>query len=272
MKKRFVLLIDFSKYSKNLVHYACDWSKQVDADILLMHQTQVLSPAIAHNKHKQQISHDANKEAIKKLKKLAKDLIPETINVSFSVEETRLQNRLAQLSTTLYDNLIFVGLKEKVIFEKLFISSMTLQVIDKTQNIVVAMPKDISTFSHERIFVAVTDKHPLNIDKLNNFLKFIENEDTSLTFFYLAKPHEKTKQIENQLKELSEAYADRFNTSFAVYEGSQPFDDIKKVINNNIEEMLVVQRGSRLLTDKLFRKFLINDLVYEGQTPLIVLP
>lgn len=36
--------------------------------------------------------------------------------------------------------------------------------------------------------------------------------------------------------------------------------------------MLVVQKGSRLLTDQLFRQFLINELVYEGQTPLIVLP
>ena len=237
-----------------------------------MHQTHVLSPAIAHNKHKQQISHDANKQALQKLKTLAEDLIPETINVSFSVEETRLQYRLAQLSTTQYDNLIFVGLKEKLIFEKLFIGSMTLQVIDKTEHIVVAMPKDISTFSHERIYVAVTDKHPINIDELNNFLKCIENENTIITFFYLAKPNEKTKQIENQLKELSEAYAHRFNTSYAIYEGTRPFEDIKKVINNTIEELLVVQRGSRLLTDKLFRKFLINDLVYEGQTPLIVLP
>ena len=44
------------------------------------------------------------------------------------------------------------------------------------------------------------------------------------------------------------------------------------VINNKIDEMLIVQKGSRLLTDQLFRRFLINELVYEGQTPLIVLP
>jgi len=27
MKKRFIILIDFSEYSRNLIKYACDWSK-----------------------------------------------------------------------------------------------------------------------------------------------------------------------------------------------------------------------------------------------------
>jgi len=74
------------------------------------------------------------------------------------------------------------------------------------------------------------------------------------------------------LRELCAMFVDRFNTDFAIYEGNNPFEDIKKVINNKIDELLIVQKGSRLLTDQLFRRFLINELVYEGQTPMIVLP
>ncbi len=88
----------------------------------------------------------------------------------------------------------------------------------------------------------------------------------------MAKPNEKTKGIEKHLNELKEMFSDKYNTSFAIYEGNNPFSDIKKVVNNKIDEMLIVQKGSRLLTDQLFRRFLINELVYEGQTPLIVLP
>lgn len=53
-----------------------------------------------------------------------------------------------------------------------------------------------------------------------------------------------------------------------IYEGS----NIKDVINSKVDELLVVQKGSRLFSDHLFRKFMINELVYEGQTPMIVLP
>ena len=149
---------------------------------------------------------------------------------------------------------------------------MALQLIEKVKNIVVAMPKEIDTFSHEKIFVAVTEKHPLNILKLNKFLNFIDSKNTSLTFFYLAKPNEKTKGIEKQLNNLHSLFSEKFDTKTVIYEGSTPFEDIKKIINNKEEEMLIVQKGSRLLTDQLFRRFLINELVYEGQTPLIILP
>lgn len=272
MKKRFIILIDFSEYSGNLVKYACDWSKQTNAELLLVHQSVVLAPALTDNESRQQIAQHTNEEALQKLKALVKDLIPSTVKVSFSVSESNLQLTLPKLLEEPYDNLIFTGIKGTGLLKKLFLGSVALQVIDNTKNIIVAMPKEIDTFSHEKIFVAVTEKHPLNILELNKFLNFIDSKNTTITFFYLAKPNEKTKGTEKHLKDLSEMFADRFNTDFAIYEGNSPFEDIKKVINNKIDELLIVQKGSRLLTDQLFRRFLINELVYEGQTPLVVLP
>jgi hypothetical protein len=203
---------------------------------------------------------------------LAKELIPPTIKVSFNVSESNLQLTIQKFLMESYENLIFAGIKGTGLLKKLFLGSVALQVIDNTKNCIIAMPKEIDTFSHEKIYVAVTEKHPLNVLELNKFLNFIDNKNTTITFFYLAKPNEKTKGIEKHLYELKEMYSDRYNTSFAIYEGVNPLEDIKKIINNKIQEMLVVQKGSRLLTDQLFRRFLINELVYEGQTPLIVLP
>lgn len=272
MKKRFIILIDFSEYSSNLIKYACDWNKQVNAELLLVHQSIVLAPALTDNESRHQIAEHTNEEALQKLKVLAKELIPPSIKVTFNVSESNLQLTLPKLLEEPYNNLILTGIKGTGLLKKLFLESVALQVIDNTKNCIVAMPKEIDTFSHEKIFVAVTEKHPLNVLELNKFLNFIDRESTSITFFYLAKPYEKTKGVESHLKDLSEMFADRFNTDFAIYEGNSPFEDIKKVINNKIDELLIVQKGSRLLTDQLFRKFLINELVFEGQTPLIVLP
>lgn len=272
MKNRFIILVDFSEYSSNLIKYACDWAKQANAELLFVHQSIVLAPALADHESKQQIARHTNDEALKKLKNLAKDLIPPTLNISFSVSERHLQSILTKLLAEPYNNLIFLGIKGTGILKQLFLGSVTLQVVDNIKNTVVAMPKEISTFSHQKIFVAVTEKHPLNILELNNFLNFINYENTCVTFFYLAKPNETTKGIENKLNDLSNSFANRFNTKTEIYEGNNPFAEIKKVINNKEEEMLIVQKGSRLFTDQLFRRFLINELVYEGQTPLIVLP
>jgi len=272
MKKRFILLIDFSEYSSNLIKYACDWSKQIKCELLLLHQTIALAPALADVESKQQIIQHANDAALDKLNALAMQLIPPTVNVSCFVSESHIQNTIEKLLAEPFYNIIFTGIKGTGLLKKIFIGSLTLQIIENVENIVVAMPKEISKYSHEKIFVAVTEKHPLNILELNNFFDFIDREKTCITFFYLAKPNEKAKGIEKQLNDLSKLFAARFNTKTAIYEGNNSFEDIKKVINNKEEEMLIVQKGSRLLTDQLFRRFLINELVYEGQTPLIILP
>ena len=272
MARRFILLIDFSEHSVSLAKYAFDWSKKANAELLLVHQTLVYTPALTDNETRQEISRNANNEGLQKLKAFVNTHMPKAMKVSYSVSERPLQFTLSGLLAEDYEDLTFVGLKGTGFLKKIFLGSVALEVIDNVKNIIIAMPREIETFSQKKIFVAVTEKYPLNIPELNNFLNFIDRKSTSITFFYLAKPYEKTKGIEKQLKDLSNLFSDRFYTQTAVYEGNHPFEDIKKVISNKVDEMLIVQKGSRLLTDQLFRRFLINELVYEGQTPLIVLP
>ncbi|HET8963858.1 MAG TPA: universal stress protein [Chitinophagales bacterium] len=272
MRKRFILLIDFSEYSNNLIKYAIDWSKEVNPEILLFHQTIILSPALADSEAKQQIIDFSNNEALQKLQALAQSIIPNTMRVSYLVSEKPLHISLSELIAEPFENLIFVGVKGTGVLKKIFLGSVAVQAIKKTRNIIVAMPKEINTFSHEKIFVAINEKEPLNTVELNNFLKFIDNENTHITFFYLAKPKENTNHIEKELQQLAEMFADRFTTDIAIYEGQNRLEDIKKVINNNIDELLVIQKGSRYFTDQFFQRFIINELVYDGQTPLIVLP
>lgn len=272
MKKRFILLIDFSEYSNNLIKYAYDWSTQANAELLLVHQTIVLTPGLTDKEIKKSITEHTNNEAIQKLKSLAKGIIPPSAKVSYFASDNNLQLTLANLLKEPYDNIIFFLSKESKMLKKLFLGSLKVQIIDNIENIIVAIPKEITNFSNEKIFIAVTEKHPLNITGLKDFLYLINNTNTSLTFFYLTKPKENTEKIEKHLQYLSASFADRFNTSYSIYEASNPFEGINKIIKNKDSEILVVQKGSRLLTDHFFRKYLITELVYEGQFQLIILP
>lgn len=268
MKKRFIILIDFSAYSTNLLKYAYDWSRHINAELLLLHQTIVVAPALADYESKASITQITNIEALKKLKNLAREILPPGAKAQYNVSEVHLQLSLPKLLSEPFEHLVFVGLKGTGLLKKLFIGSTALQVIEHTNNIVVAMPKEIDKFNPEKIFVAVSGKHPFNIIALDNFLGFVEASARDITFFYLAQPNEDKSDIEKQLASLAQLCSGRFNTQYRIYEGSS----IKDVINNTVDELLVVQKGSRLFADHLFRKFMINELVYEGQTPMIVLP
>jgi len=241
-------------------------------ELLLVHQSIVLAPAFTDYESKQHFITRSNNEALEKLTLFAKEFIPPSIKVSYCVSENHLQETINMLLAESFHHLIFIGLKQTGLLKQVFMGSLAIKVIENSGGVVVAMPKDISGFSYKKVFVAVTEKYPLNILELNNFLYFTEKEITHLTFFYLAKPFERTKKIERQLKDLSMFFGDRFQTKTAIYKCQNPFEGIKKLISNKKEELLVVQKGSRFLIDRLFRRFMINKLVYEGQTPLIILP
>ncbi|MCW5899860.1 MAG: universal stress protein [Flavobacteriales bacterium] len=272
MRKRFILLIDFSESSANLIRYAGDWAIKADVEILLVHRTTVRAPGLADIESRRQIAHHANMEALGELRSLAREILPNDLKVSYSVSEEHLRPTLAHLLAQPFQDLVLVGVKGTGLVKKLMVGSVALELIDNTGNCVVAVPKDIHAFSQSTIHVSVTEKYPLNILGLNNYLDFLEGRNVRITFFHLAGPYERTSGIKKYLKELSDLFSHRVETDFAVYEGANPFQDIKRIVTNRAEEVLVVQRGTRLLTDQLFRKFLINELVYEGHIPLVVLP
>lgn len=272
MQKRFIVFVDFSEHSANLLEYALDWSKQANAQLLLVHQTKVLVPGLADTETKGSILQISNSESLAQLKKFGSSILPSGTAVSYLATNDHFGVILRDLLAERYKNLIFVGLKEASLLKKIFIGSTAFQVIENTNNIVVAIPMGFSKFRFKKIFVAVSDQHPLNIMELNKLLDFGGASIKSIVFFHLAKPFEHIPNMEKQLMELTDFFSKTHKTSFAIYEGSNSFDDIKKIINNDEEEMLVVQKGSRFLADQLFRKFLITELVHQGHMPLVVLP
>lgn len=272
MEKRFIVLIDFSACSNSLLKYASQWSAEADAKLLLVHQSIVVAPAFMDPESKESVVRDVNNEALEKLKILAGEIVSEKSEIEYSVSDNHLQLTLERLLQEPYEHLIFVGLKSTSLLKKLFIGNTALEMIDNTNEIVVTIPVEVDRFSHRKIFIAVSDKHPINILALRKLFYSFSTKETSITFFHLTKPGENAHEIEKYLSELAVMFGEDYRANYAIYEGNNPFEDIKKVINNKIDEILVVQKGSRILTDQLFRKFAINELVYEGQTPLIVLP
>ncbi len=272
MKTRFIVLIDFSAYSDAITSYAYDWSQQVGAELLFVHQSYVLAPALTSKSDREYITEQTTVATSAELLAFVRRIIPSSVPVSSHVSPDSLLHTLSTLSNEPYTNVVIMGIKGTSVLKQIFLGSVATQIIDSTDNLVVAMPKEVTRFAHEMVYIAVTKKHPLNILELNKLLKLIRTDNTTLTFFNLAKPNEHTQGIEKYLADLCEMYGDGYQVKYATYRGISPSSDIKKVINCESGDLLVVQRGSRLLTDQLFRKYLINELVYEGLTPLVVLP
>lgn len=273
MQKRFIVLIDFSEYSDNLLKYAADWSRQVGAELLLVHKTEfAVSGRLSEQKiegiRKRRIS-----EGLEKLQELRRSVLPDTAyNVTYKVVPYHLTAALSKLSEEPYENTTFVGLKGTGLLKRLFLGSVAVKVIEKAKNLVVAAPKDVEGFPPEKLFVGLREEHPLNVQALKSLLRLFGEKAPAIIFFTVANPNKDIAEKEKYLAEVAKQFAPEINSTFSVYQGAHFTGQIKKMIGDRKKEVLVVQKGSRFLQDRLFRKFLINELIYNGKTPLIILP
>lgn len=273
MKRRFIVLVDFSEYSEAAVRFAYTLSRLSDAGLLLVNNTIVMSPAFTDEFSKKSMAQSANDKAVDSLRDLAWKLLPTgTEDVEFLASQMHITLLLQSLVGEPYENIVFAGVKGTGFLKQLFIGSTILQVIEHVDCTISVVPKGISSFSHNRIFIAVTEKYPLNTNALALLLNVVKPVVKKIIFFHVRKTEEQSEGMEKLLENLAGQFRQDFDTQYEIYERADFFETIKKVIKDTTSDMLVLQKGSRLFKDMLFRKFFINDLVYEGQIPMIILP
>jgi predicted DNA-binding ArsR family transcriptional regulator len=271
MKKRFIILVDFSNLSSNLIKYASQWGRKVEPEIILVHQTHILLPSLVDYETKKNAIQETNHEARQKLKKLANDLITNELQVKYYVSHEHLKTIFLHLFSDPFENLIFVGLKGTGFFKRLLMGSVALHVIENSNNSIIAIPETISSFEHQKLYVAISENYDFNLAEFNSFLNFMDKDAIHITFFHLTQFNEVNVNMNEKLVGLTNLYSSKYKSDYQVFESKNVVDDIKKMIENNQNEILIIQKGSRLFTDQLFRRFLINELVYDGKTPMVLL-
>lgn len=272
MKNRFIILVDLSSESEHLIQFAYDWSRNVGADMLLVHHTVVMLPALTPYESKKKLTKIANQESLDTLRRFTESVLPGAISIGFMASEKPLVTQLRTLLRGPFNNLVFLGLTKKGLLEKLFIGSEAIKVIDGIDNLIVAVPLHPECCSPETIHVAVQKNNPLNIIDFNKFLNFRKASIKDIVFFSVLESGDDWNDAEKYLRDLTQLYSDRYAAAYEMYKAQGGFQDLKRIILSKKDEFIVVQRGSRMFLDQIFRKFLINDLVYEGNIPLVILP
>jgi len=272
VKNRFLVLIDFSPYSEQLLRFVHEWNKRINAEINLIHSTEILMPLMTPPESKQEIINIANRDAFKKLGELTKAVFPEGSLFKSIVSEEDLILTLRRLLLQNHNNLVFMGLKGTGLLKRIFIGSRSVRVIEGIDNLIVAMPKNAACCPPEAIHVAVQKSCPLNIIELNKLLKLVGEKVNKVNFFTVLRNHEDPTVAEKYLKEIVELYAGVIDVSYELYEEKNTLLNLKNVILEKKNEFIVVQKSSPFFLVPMFKKFLINELVYEGNNPLIILP
>lgn len=274
MKTRFIILIDFSDYSANQIRFARQWSESTDGEIILVHQTTPLIPTMTDEQSKQLIRENTNRAAREELIKLTIQTVGNTSGFGYLASEKDTEEILNDLTKQHeYNNILLVGLRgTNNTLRKLLMGSFALNIIENAKNIVVTLPKQTKHFEQSSIFVAVNKSYPVNLRQFEKLLSTFDKTKLSITFFSVIKNGENEIEAENHLNELYESFKNETIVNTLLIEGDNVQTEITDLLENRPNTLLVVQKGSRFLVDKLFRHFLINDLMHDGNIPLIILP
>lgn len=118
MKKRFILLIDFSEHSESLLKYAYDWSLQIETEFLIIHQTEVITPTLADIKTREKFTQEINLKMLDQVKSFVENILPNQAQLNYDVSDKNLNFTLKAHLNTGFEDLIFVGIKETSLRKK----------------------------------------------------------------------------------------------------------------------------------------------------------
>lgn len=272
MKTRLVLLIDFSHYTEILIKFAQKWCQSIDAEVLLVHQVYSTVPAMTDLESRQRIINYEKSKALEKLSSLAKDNFKTPVKTSCKVIESALTFTLPKILTGGYNDLIIVGTKGAGLFSNFLLGSTTIKVIEKLNYTTIVLPLNHHNKTPKVLTVATHYKFPLNKIDFNILLAVTEKFIEAIRFISVKTPNDDYNKTEEYLKRLHHEYNNQIDASYKIFAGDSVSGELKNYVKKIPNTLMVIQKGSRAISDHLFRKFIINELVNDSSLPLIVIP
>ncbi|MBN8876469.1 MAG: universal stress protein [Sphingobacteriales bacterium] len=270
MKKRFIVLIDFSDYSKHLLLLVNTWAKKANAEVVLVHQVIKPVPALATTDVIDKLKQSLRESALEELKAFANEVIGDNNNIRFRVDTAHLISIIENLEVANTIDYIFVGLNDRPAIDRLFLGSTASELSKQSDKIILAFPTQNTDISVDKLYVGVKEKYPVNEKAFQNLIGIMKDVIREIHFFSSLKPAEEQETTEKYLQLLNTRYGSQIDASYTIYRNEKPINTVKEYMLKN-KGLLVIQKGSRTLAD-LFRKFWTTEMINSANIPVIILP
>jgi len=273
MKTRLLTLLDLTEDPSVVLEFCNHFSKGGTAEVHLMHQVLGIVPGLADARSRELILEEEKKDALIKLQSLAKERFTISNYPYLHVtDENIIKFSKSKLSKHHLD-LFVVGLKKSSLIKKFLFGTVVTQLIDMVENPVLGLPLSGSASLPEVLIVSTNYQNAVNLESLQRVVDvFAERGLKEILLVSAASDDEELSMAKNHLKTIEESLKTSVKVRAEVSVNRDFLQELQQLIMIHEKAILVVQRGSRSLLDHLFRRFLTNDLVHDGQTPLLILP
>jgi nucleotide-binding universal stress UspA family protein len=270
MMRRFIILVDFTETSFKLLSAASQMASGKDIELLVLHQALEPVPAVGESFDISEIKAGLREKSLAQLKQFVSDSISHNKNnVSCMVTTANLSEAVSELRASDVIDFVFAGVRSKNFLSKLFIGNTAIKMSDQTESIIISLTEEKSLSELNSLNIALTPKYPLNMAALQHLLSVVRPLINTIRFFSVVKPGENADAVKAFLTHAASEFSSEESVC-DVITGENVKEEIKNY-NSEYEGLIVLQKGTRNFRD-IFRKYMVDDLLSEGQHPVIVLP
>ncbi len=269
MKRRIIVLIDFSEDSRQLLRFAYHIAAAQKVGMLLLHQSSVPLPGFAGQEIKEKYKSEGTRESLAKLKKFAAELLGEVKGMRFKVSSSHIAETVEELFAANSTDFLFVGVKNKQLIERLFIGDTAVKLVNHTDNIIIVLPENCQQFTLKNFCVGLVEKYSLNTKAFDQVLALSGNVER-IRFFSIVRPRQDLSIIKSYLSRHVAKYDAFKDVAWEIRPSSGEAAGMNEYTQEN-DAVLVLQKGTRKMAD-ILRPFFVSKMLAEAKVPVIVLP
>lgn len=267
-RTRITALVDASPYADDVLRMAQDLSRWTGSPWQVLSQAEVLMPGLLDNAAKASAKADALARVHTQLAEAVRDMDPPP---HMQVVDSDVLD--AALETTPAPGFFVAGLKGSGILRRIFIGSTVVKLIERSPVPVFAVPRGERLQAPLHLYVGVAPGAPFEGAPLRELVaRFGANVGLVTLFSVVAEGEKETQAAHDHLRQVETDLALQVPTMVQLLPGAVGLAGLKEHAATDPHALLVLRRGGRELTDQLFRRYFINELVYDARVPLVVLP
>jgi nucleotide-binding universal stress UspA family protein len=255
---------DFSDNSLKALEYAIALSKQLKAQIDLMHVFH-LGMEEAGRIHPQRISEEIDKRrngCIKRLEQLAAQY-PNQVNKVRVDYGLFVAQEIIDVARTEGHDFIIMGTKgEHNLMEKI-LGSVTSTTMMQASCPVIAIPEDC-TFKTVKKIAYANDFHPQHAKAVGQLVHFAKALDASIHFVHVNKK-ENTQQIEDFQLTSGNPFKD-----FSIVDDDNVVDGLRHFVKSREMDMVALFIPKRRLWERLFHFSISKEMSFQTDHPILV--
>ena len=265
------VLLDFSDYASAELILAKSWAESKGFEVKVLHQPDFFAPSMANKEQRLRLEYEQIREINHRWLRLKDEIFGPETSPGFDIVKTSLDAYL-EIELTKTPGIIIMGLKGGGKLKQIFLGSMVSELVEKLNEYITAVPKSLAFFEPRELVVSISPHYVFNHDGLAALLPLLPSSIKMINWISVVEHPEDEMVLLQHLKLLSTKVKSDMENKFSVFCGEGVFEKVKTFVSSEKGQILVVQKGGRTFKDKLFRRFLINDLVYDGSVPLIIIP